>query len=422
MSGHAVLANRRALALLGCLSLQRVAVAALPVALVVTSAGVRGYGEAAAIQGVRVFTATFTAPLRARVLDRIGRHRVIVPQTLLASALLLLFGSAIIVRSVPLPLVLLTAVAAAAASPATGSVIRTLWRTIGQDEQQVKALHSYDSILEEVGYLAGPALASILMITVGQTRALFAVMCATIGGYCLTLLSRDVRNALRPKPGTPAVQPPAVPGGGRARRFARTLAGPIASHELQRIVLPLILMGCVFGVVGILAPALCTASGHSDDTGFLLAAISLGGVIGAVAYSAAKIKWALRMRHAVLGLIFGAPLAFGFLAHSPWTLGVLLALGGLAVTPLYINAYLMMDAQLPAEVIHEANTWVPVGNNVGYVLGITIAASVLGRNNIGAALTAVTIFAAVLVAYSVIQLAAARRDARPVPERATVRA
>jgi len=53
--------------------------------------------------------------------------------------------------------------------------------------------------------------------------------------------------------------------------------------------------------------------------------------------------WPLRARHAVLGLV----LVFRFAAGSPWTLGVLLALGGLAVTPLYINAYLMMDDEIP---------------------------------------------------------------------------
>jgi hypothetical protein len=409
VSGHAVLANRRALALLGCLSVQRVAVAAIPVALIVTAAARRGYGEAAAIQGVQVAVSTFTSPFRARLLDRVGRHRVIVPQTLLASTALVTFGITVITPSVPLPVVLAIALVVATSGPATDSVIRTLWRTIGKDEEQVKALHSYDSILEEVGFLIGPALASVLMLTVGQSAALFTIMGALIGGYCLILLSSDVRGALRPKPGGPAMTQ-AAPAGGRARRLARTLAGPIASRDLQRIVVPLILMGSVFGVVAILAPALCAAGGHSDDTGFLMATISLGGVIGALAYSAAKITLPLRTRHAVLGLVFGVPLAFGFLASSPWTLGVLLALGGLAVTPLYINAYLMMDAEIPGEVIHEANTWVPVGNNVGYVAGITIAGTIAGRHDTGPALVTVSALAIVLVAYSAAQLARPRRQ------------
>jgi predicted MFS family arabinose efflux permease len=409
--GHQSLADRRVLGLLGCLSLQRISVAAFPAVLIVATVDARGLWPAAVLQGARVVTGTFTAPLRARVLDRIGRHRVIVPQTMLVAVLLLLLGAAVTSRGVPIPLALAAAIAPAAVSPATDSVIRTLWRDLGRDEQQVKSLHAYDSILEEVGYLAGPALASVLMIGLGPDTALFTVIGAMIAGYCLVLLSRQVRSALRPRPGSKARPPAPTRAGGPARRFARTLAGPIASRELQRIVLPLILMGSVFGVVGILAPALSARAGHPDVTGFVLASISLGGVIGALIYSAAKVTWPLRVRHAALGLVFGLPLLFGFAADSVWALAALLVLGGLAVTPLYINAYLMMDEEIPPDVIHEANTWVPVGNNVGYVLGITIGASLLGHADVRAALAAVTVFATLLVAYSGAQLASARRAA-----------
>jgi MFS family permease len=403
-----MLANRRAVSLLGCLCVQRVAKAAFPVVLVVQSVTVRGYAAAALIQGVYVAVGTFSAPLRGRLLDRVGRHRVIVPQTLLVSFLLIGFTMALANRSTPLALLLVAAVGAAAASPSTDAAIRTLWRTIGTDEHQVKALHAWDSILEEVGFLVGPALASVLMLTAGQTTALYGIVTATICGGGLVLLSRELRSALRTRPSEPSAPITVRPA--RARRVLRTLVGPIASRELQRIVLPLILMGSVFGVVGLLAPALCAAHGRSEDAGFLLAAISLGGVIGALGYGALKLRWSLHTRHAALGLVFSVPLLFALLADNPWALGILLVIVGLAVTPLYINAYLMMDADIPDAAIHEANTWVPVGNNVGYITGITIAASLLGQHHITAGLIAVTVLAAIFAFYSTFQLLRANRS------------
>jgi MFS family permease len=411
-SGHAVLRNRHALALLGCLSVQRVAVAALPVVLVVAAADLRGYAAAAGVQGLRVVTNTASAPFRARLLDRIGRHRVIVPQTLLAAALLLLLAVTLTAPSVPLPVVLAVTVASSLASPSMDPVIRTVWRTLGSGDQQVKALHSYDSILEELGYLAGPAGASVLMLALGQRPALFAVIVALAAGWALALTSRQVRSALRPRPKSGAATAASAMSArstSRPARALRTLAGPIASRELQRIVAPLILMGTVFGIVGILAPALAAEQGRIGAAGFILAAISLGGVIGALAYSALRTTAPLRVRHAALGLLFGAPLTAAFIAEGAWALAVLLAVAGLAVTPLYINSYLMMDAEIPDSVIHEANTWVPVGNNVGYVLGITLAAALLDSSDPGAGLTAISVVAAVLVAYSAGQLVAARR-------------
>lgn len=401
--------NRRAVVLLGCLSVQRIAVAALPVVVVVAAADLRGYAAAATIQGVSVIVATLSAPFRARLLDRIGRHRVIVPQTVLFGTLQFLFGAAVIVRSVPIAVAVVAAAGPALTGPSMDSVIRTLWRTIGVDEHQVKVLHSYDSILEEIGFLAGPALASVLMLAFGQSAALFTTICILIAGYGVALASAEVRSALRVQLKPPAGgESPGLPGG-RARRFMRTLAGPIASRELQRIVLPLILMGSAFGVVGILAPALCAAAGQSENTGFLLAAISLGGIIGALAYSALKVAWPLRVRHAALGIMFGVPLIPAFAAGNPWALGALLLVAGLAVTPLYINAYLMMDAEIPDTVIHEANTWVPVGNNVGYVIGISVGGYLLGRHDTARAQLAVGIFAAIMVAYSAWQILSASR-------------
>ncbi len=407
MNEHSILRNQRALALLGCLSLERIAFAALPVVRVVVAADVRGFGAAATIQGVSVVGATVTAPLRARILDRVGRQRVIVPQTLLACMLLFLSGVTLITRSISIIVVLLVIIAAAASSPSMDAVIRTLWRRIAMDDRQLKALHSYDSILEECGFLMGPALASVLMIIAGSKVALFVVIAAAAMGYGLTLLSREVRAALGSRAPTPATDASAgerPPKQGNLRRVARIVFGPIADRELQRIVAPLIMMGGAFGVVGILAPAVCAGDGHINYTGFVLAAISAGGIVGAMCYSAAKIDWPLRVRHALLGLVFGLPLLFSFLAVSPWLLGLLLAMGGLAVTPLYINAYLMMDAEISADKIHEANTWVPVGNDVGYVIGITAGAALLHRVHLPNALFAITFFAFLLVAYSVYQL------------------
>lgn len=71
----------------------------------------------------------------------------------------------------------------------------------------------------------------------------------------------------------------------------------------------------------------------------------------------------------------------------------------------------MVRSMVDATVIHEANTWAPAGNNVGYVLGVTVAASLLGRQNITVALIAITVLAAVFVGYSAVQLALARRAA-----------
>ena len=146
--GPAVLRNPQALALLGCLSLQRIAIAAVPVVLVIAAAAHRGYAAAAVIQAARVVAGTASAPFRARLLDRVGRHRVIAPQVFATSGLQFLLAAAVLSSHVPIGAVVVVAVASALTAPSMDAVIRTTWRSLGVDAQQVKALHTYDSILD----------------------------------------------------------------------------------------------------------------------------------------------------------------------------------------------------------------------------------------------------------------------------------
>lgn len=141
-----------------------------------------------------------------------------------------------------------------------------------------------------------------------------------------------------------------------------------------------------------------------DRNGPGIACISLGGLIGALSYGSIRLGASLRRRHAILGIIFGAPLILGAWAHSPWQLGVLLGVAGLAVTPLYINAYLMMDADIPRSAIHEANTWVPVGNDVGYIIGLAVAGWFSRHNQLHAILISLSLAALLLLAYSLTHL------------------
>ena len=167
---------------------------------------------------------------------------------------------------------------------------------------------------------------------------------------------------------------------------------------------PLILMGVELGIVGILAPALSARHGGASNAGFVIACISLGGIIGALAYGSLNLGTSLRRRHAILGVIFGAPLILGAWATSPWLLGLLLALAGLAVTPLYINAYLMMDADIPRSAIHEANTWVPVGNDIGYIIGLAVAGWFSRHAQLHAISASLSAAALLLVLYSIFQI------------------
>lgn len=165
--------------------------------LIVATAEVRDFAAAAVVQGFRVAALTLTAPFRARLLDRVGRSRVILPQTALWTVALAALAILLIVCEL------------AYLDRRRGSH----WNGTGQplpgrrhphplaDRRrtgaEVKALHSYDSILEEAGFLIGPLLASVLMLGFGPRSALYVVAAGVIAGGVLALLPAEIRAALR---------------------------------------------------------------------------------------------------------------------------------------------------------------------------------------------------------------------------------
>jgi MFS family permease len=143
------------------------------------------------------------------------------------------------------------------------------------------------------------------------------------------------------------------------------------------------------------------------------------GLGGGLVYAVVGRRRTPLMRHALLGLLFGGPAVFFIFARSPWAVGVILVIGGLAVTPFYINSYLMIDADIASSVRHEANSWVPVGNDVGYIVGISVAGLLVPRVGLPAAMWVAGLFGATLLLLSARSLARQRTSAAVPSEKAS---
>lgn len=186
-------------------------------------------------------------------------------------------------------------------------------------------------------------------------------------------------------------------GPGRLRRAVRAVLGPIARADLREIITPVVVIGVTFGLLAISIPSMAAAYGHIAYTGFITASISLGGVAGGLIYGASKIQSTLWRKQAALSLFFGVPALSLVFVRSPLIVAAVLVASGLSVTPRYINSYLLIDEGIPATVKHEANSWVAVGNDLGYTIGITIGGFLIGTGNYGPSLIVASCVAALLV-------------------------
>ena len=94
--------------------------------------------------------------------------------------------------------------------------------------------------------------------------------------------------------------------------------------------MPLVPMGGILGIVGIIIPAVSKASGNIGFSGVLFACISVGGLLGAIWFSRTTWKASLRLRQVIFTLVRGLPITLLLINPNPYTLGILL--GGLLIS------------------------------------------------------------------------------------------
>lgn len=405
MKGLRVLFRKSALGLLAYLMISRIAGAAFPVAFVICIAHVQGYAAAAVAQAVSVFTLAGGAPLRARLLDIWGSRRVL-PLQVVVSAACLIVMSVAIGHTKSLALIIGLSLLVSVSSPAIYPAVRTSWRSIADNDEQLAMLHTADSLIEEAGFLVGPALAATIMLTAGYQWAPIILAVAIAANNVIAFCNPAIRARLFASRSKSEPDQQTSTAGERAAhanpaiRVAHLIAGPILQGDLRAIVTPLMLMGGTFGVLAIALPDVAAHHGSMATAGFLTALISLGGLVGGLIYGTVRTRGTPRLRHSLLGIVFGFPAVLLCIARSPWSIAPILVISGLAVTPFYINSYLMIDALIAGNVKHEANSWVPVGNDVGYIIGISLGGLLVARVSLSAAMWLGAFFGAALIMLS----------------------
>ncbi|MER6021905.1 MFS transporter [Streptomyces anulatus] len=339
--------------------LARTTSAVLPITLLLALAHSHGYTRAALVAGAYTFVIAFCAPLRGRLLDRLGAHCML---TLMGVTTAMVLG--LVACSIELvwpwwttlPLV----IAATLTSPPLNAALRSSWRHLATDEAQLKAVHSADSVLEEAGFVLAPLAAGIAITALGPHHAYEAAAACfiTVTVLYLTAAHRHQLGTTRPAPNRAA---PATAGSSRRRR--RWL-GALAVPGMSAILLPLLVMGCIFGGTSVLVPAYLQNQHATLWLGPLLAATSIGGVIGGIVYATLEWNSGLWRKYQLLTLGFALPSTLLFLARPLWLLASLLFLAGLFVTPLFINAFLLIDATTTDDTRVEANTWVGASTDI----------------------------------------------------------
>ncbi|WP_049570516.1 MFS transporter [Nonomuraea sp. SBT364] len=306
------------------------------------------FAIAGAVAGACNVAFAIAAPLSGRLTDRFGQNRVIVPfATLNALALTSLMLSAAL--SLPDWTLYVSALLVGATSLSLGSMVRARWSHAHGGSAKLHTAFAFESVIDEVIFVTGPALVTVLATAVNPFAGLVvALVCMFAGSIALALQRRT----------QPPVQPVRSGGG-----------SPIRIPGIALLSCVYLGLGAVFGSVDLITVAFATEHGAKSASGFLLAAFAGGSMVSGLWFGSRHWRISLRGRFVrALGVFVVGLLPIMFIGDVP-VMAVGLFLAGLAISPTLITGFSLTERLVPPSLLTEGMAWISTSIGFGVALG-----------------------------------------------------
>lgn len=333
----------------------------LAVVLVVREAG-WSYAVAGAVAACGAVGLTLAGPINARLADRIGAWRVLIPLALV-HAVALLSIIAFAAASSPLPALMAGAALSGATLPPTQGVMRALWpQLLERRESLVAAAYALDGVTFELVLMTGPLVVAVFATAGEPGLALVLSAVATVVGAV----------AFATRPSVRGYHPAAEPG-----RAALGRLGALRAPGVRTLALTMIPIGFCLGAAEVAFPAFGEWLGDRALGGPLLAVWAIGSAVGGLLYggyaSGRPVGRLFVAMTAVVPLVT-LPLALptAMVAMVPLT-----ALAGIAVAPMLIAVSQLIEELAPRAALTEAFTWPLTALTAGAAAGNGVSGAVI---------------------------------------------
>ena len=376
-------------------------IARLPISMVglgivlMVSALYGSYGLAGRVSAVFVIAQALCSPQLAKLIDRYGQARIMRP----ALAVACLSTSGLVVAAVlhaGEPVLYATAALGGATIGSLGALVRARWSLVLSTPAQIHTAYSLESALDELTFVGGPVIATLLATSVTPWSALVVpIVAAAVGGYWL--LSQR------------ATEPPPT---GRAPRGTRS--GPLLGPAFLALLVIFLAAGIFFGAIDVAVVAFTAERGVPGLAGPVLASVALGSLLAALGYGSRPWASPLWLRLvAGTGLLAAGATALLFV-DSVLTLAGVGFLAGLAIAPTIVNGNSFVQLLAPPRRLTEGFTWLSAAIGVGVSLGASVSGALIDRHDSpgGLAVVACAAALALLVALAAVPVL---RGVRPAP-------
>ena len=306
------------------------------------------YATAGLVTGGFAVAEAVAGPQLARLADRFGQTRVL-PPVLLAHAGAVTTLLALVAAGTPDWLMTAGGVLAGATIPQLGALSAARWAALLRDGRAaaLPTAFALESLANELAYLAGPALVSILGAS-GYPAAgsVLAAVFVVAGGMCFAAQRRTA---------------PQASGAAGRHRTGRCLLRP----GFAVLVGVNLAIGGFFGAMQISVTAFAVERGAAGIAAVLFTVSSCASLLAGWLYGLRQWRTVLRVQLAVAagGLAIGClPL---LLARSPFELGFGVALTGLAIPLILILCSLLAEASVHRAVLTQAFAWLNSASAAG---------------------------------------------------------
>jgi MFS family permease len=369
-------------------------VARLPISMVgigivlALSAVYDSYGLAGRVSAAYLVAGAAFGPLLGRWVDRHGQARSMRP-ALLVSVLGMVGLIATTATRAPQPWLYATAAVTGAALVPFGSMVRARWtHTLGPDEHAVHTAFSLEAALDEVVFIVGPVLATLLATGVAPTAGLVVPAVATALGGAWFLAQR-------------ATEPPVV-----AHTTDQPSRSALRYSGMAALCLVFVTMGAIFGGNDVTVVAFADEAGHKGLAGPVLATFAGASLVGGLAYGARRWVSPLHVRFAVGMVALAVGTSLFALVTRLWVLPLVMLVAGLAIAPTLITGTGLVQQLVPPVRLTEGLGWMTTALIVGVSVGSWAAGATIDAHGARGGFVVVAVAAACGV---VVTLASVRR-------------
>ncbi len=366
----------------------------LGVVLFLTLRG-ESYGLAGAVSATGALATAAFGPFLSRGIDRYTQHRVFPYAVAFSIAMLVLFV-VLVLADAPIWTWFLTMALGEGAIPHVGSAIRARWAYVLTEPSTVRTAFALESVLDEVVFVAGPPVATLLAVSWESWGAIAASILLLLVGTVLLVPQR-------------ATEPPAAGAEHREGRAAIRYPG------VPLVFSVFILVGGVFGSSEVSTVAFAAEHDARSWAGVLLALYAAGSAVAGLVLGTLHPRMPLHLqwRTALIALaVVGLPFP---LVGSLVVLGALSLVAGLAVAPSLITGLALIEQLVPAQRLTEGLTVGMAGLTVGFAVGTTVSGLLIDARGASAGyvlLTVCALLAAALATLGIHGVGRALHDVR----------